>query len=128
MVYFGNKKTSGNIEALRQEIETLKQALNNKIKYVEKVGGITFTAGQIIIQNKIRKYWARVNYSDLGIPNGKTIISCNIAKPANAKHLVLSFFPKNDENQCLIEIYQYNETNDIATALGGLTYCFTYIN
>ena len=105
-----------------------KQYVDNRIKYVEKVGGLSFNRDNPIIENKICKYWARVNYSDLGIPNGKTIISCNIAKPADSRHLSLSFFPKNGTNQCLIEIFQYNETSDIRTQLNGLTYCFTYIN
>lgn len=107
---------------------TNKEYVDNRIKYVEKVGGLTFNRDNPIIENKLCKYWALVNYSDLGIPNGKTIISCYIAKPADSKSISLSFFPKNGTNQCLIEIYQYNETTNIATALGGLTYCFTYIN
>ena len=107
---------------------TNKEYVDNRIKYVEKVGGLSFTKDTDIISGKLCKYWARVNYSDLGIPNGKTIISCNIAKPADSKSISLSFFPKNAQNQCLIEIFQYNETSDIRTQLNGLTYCFTYIN
>ena len=107
---------------------TNKEYVDNRIKYVEKVGGLSFTRDNPIIENKLCKYWARVNYSDLGIPNGKTIISCNIAKPADSKSISLSFFPVNTANQALIEIYQYNETTDISSALNALTYCFTYIN
>ena len=107
---------------------TNKEYVDNRIKYVEKVGGLSFNRDNPIIENKLCKYWVSVNYSDLGIPNGKTIISCNIAKPADSKSISLSFFPKNAQNQCLIEIFQYNETSDIRTQLNGLTYCFTYIN
>ena len=105
-----------------------KEYVDNRIKYVEKVGGLSFNRDNPIIENKLCKYWARVDYSDLGIPNGKTIISCNIKKPANGQAISLSFFPVNNTNQVLIEIYNYNNASDIKSQLNGLTYCFTYIN
>ena len=105
-----------------------KEYVDNRIKYVEKVGGLNFTKDTHIIDGKLCKYWAQVNYTDLGIPDGKTIISCNIKKPANGQSISLSFFPVNNTNQVLIEIYNYNNASDIKSQLNGLTYCFTYIN
>ena len=105
-----------------------KEYVDNRIKYVEKVGGLNFTKDTHIIDGKLCKYWAQVNYTDLGIPNGKNIISCNIKKPANGQSISLSFFPVNNTNQVLIEVYNYNSANDIKAQLNALTYCFTYIN
>ena len=108
-----------------------KQYVDNIVKYVEKVGGLSFTrqplnqtAGQQVI-----KYYCNINYSTINIPNGKHIISCySKTIPAQGAHLVITFFPVYQANQCLIEIYQYNSSTDITTNLNGATYCFTYLN
>lgn len=108
-----------------------KQYVDNVVKYIEKVGGLSFTrqplnqtAGQQVI-----KYYCNINYSTINIPNGKHIISCySKTIPAQGAHLVITFFPVYQANQCLIEIYQYNSSTDITTNLNGATYCFTYLN
>lgn len=108
-----------------------KQYVDGIVKYVEKVGGLSFTR-QPLNQTQgqqVTKYYATINYSDIPIPNGKHIISCySKTIPVSGAHLVITFFPVWSANQCLIEIYQYNDSTDIHTNLNAATYCFTYLN
>ena len=101
------------------------------VKYVEKVGGLSFTRQELnrTQGQQVTKYYAIINYSDIPIPNGKHIISCySKTIPASGAHLVITFFPVWSANQCLIEMYQYNDSTDIHTQLNNATYCFTYLN
>ena len=105
---------------------TNKEYVDGKIKFIEKTG-ISFTR-QELEAGKVTKYWAQINYSDLPIPNGKKIVSCNAKKPVDSQHMLVSFFPSNSDNQALIEVYQYNSTTDITNNLRQTIFCLTYIN
>lgn len=105
---------------------TNKEYVDEKIKFIEKTG-ITFTR-QELEAGKVVKYWAQINYSDLPVPNGKKIVSCNAKKPVDSQHMLVSFFPSNRDNQALIEVYQYNSTVDITNNLRQTIFCLTYIN
>ena len=105
---------------------TNKEYVDGKIKFIEKTG-ISFTR-QELEAGKVTKYWAQINYSDLPIPNGKKIVSCNAKKPIDSQHMLVSFFPSNSDNQALIEVYQYNSTTDITNNLRQIIFCLTYIN
>lgn len=110
---------------------TNKQYVDGIVKYIEKAGGLSFTKQEIstVAGARVNKYYANINYSTINIPNGKHIISCYCKTiPSSGQHLVITFFPQYATNQCLIEIYQYNNTTDITTQLNGATYCFTYLN
>ena len=108
-----------------------KQYVDGIVKYVEKVGGLTFTRQQLNTTSgqEVTKYYCNINYNTISIPNGKHIISCySKTISAQGAHLVITFFPVYQANQCLIEIYQYNSATDISNNLNSATYCFTYLN
>lgn len=128
---FNNKEIKGVSSPTTNTSVANKQYVDNIVKYVEKRGGLTFTRQQLNTTsgNEVTKYYANVNYSAIPIPNGKHIISCySKSIPASGAHLVITFFPVYNTNQCLIEIYQYNSATDITSQLNGATYCFTYLN
>lgn len=130
-ITFNNKEIKGVASPTTNTSVANKQYVDNIVKYVEKVGGLSFTRQPLnqTTGQQVIKYYCNINYSTINIPNGKHIISCySKTIPAQGAHLVITFFPVYQANQCLIEIYQYNSSTDITTNLNGATYCFTYLN
>lgn len=128
---FNNKEIKGVATPTTNTSVANKQYVDNIVKYVEKRGGLSFHKQDIITVTgaTVNKYYATVNFSNITVPNGKHIISCYFKNiPSSGQHLVLSFFPGHGNNQCLIEVYQYNNTTDITNDLNNATYSFTYLN
>lgn len=107
-----------------------KQYVDNRVKLIEKTGfsfrrqTLNTNAG-----NEVTKYYASMNYTTIGITNTSQIISCYLKSiPSQGQHLVVTFFGEYNTDTLLVEIYQYNNRNDITNDLNTATFIIGYIN
>ena len=93
-----------------------KRYVDSKVVFIDKTN-LSFTR-QEIEANKTYKYYTNaISYSSIATGcTGVISVACSDI-PASGEHLVITYFPKILGNNVLIEIYQYNSSNNITTQL-----------
>lgn len=102
---------------------TNKAYVDSRVVFVDK-NSLTFHR-QEIEANKIYKYYTdAIPYRDiLQGCTGVISVACSDI-PVSAQHLVITYFPKRQGNNVLIEIYQYNSNTDITNNLHSANFQF----
>lgn len=127
---FNNKEIKGVSNPTTNNSVANKQYVDNRVKLIEKTG-FNFTRQELNTTsgNEITKYFASMNYTTIGITNTSQIISCYLKSiPSRGQHLVVTFFGEYNTDTLLVEIYQYNNRNDITNDLNTATFIIGYIN
>lgn len=96
-----------------------KQYVDSKVVFIDKTN-ISFTRQEIntTAGQQVTKYYTNsISYNNIATGcTGIISIACSDI-PVNGEHLVITYFPKRGGNNALIEIYQYNSSNNITTQL-----------
>lgn len=125
MVYFGRKEGL----RLKEEIDQLKQEiteLQKRVVWTKTKTGLSFNR-QVLDEGKVNKYFSnKVQYSsiDEGVSVVINVVMEDIA--VDGGHLVITQFVKRQGDGFIVEIYQYNSTQDISQNLNNGKYLVSY--
>ena len=105
---------------------TNKRYVDSRIVFVDK-NNLTFHRQEINTTQgqQVTKYYCdQIPYADIATGCSHIIsIACNDI-PVSGSHLVITWFPKRNGNNALIEVYQYNSSTDITSNLQSATFQF----
>ena len=120
---YDNKEIKGVANPTTNTSVANKQYVDSRVVFVDK-NSLTFHR-QEIEANKIYKYYTdAIPYRDiLQGCTGVISVACSDI-PVSAQHLVITYFPKRQGNNVLIEIYQYNSNTDITNNLHSANFQF----
>ena len=120
---FNNKEIKGVANPTTNNSVANKQYVDSKVVFVNK-NNLTFHR-QEIEANKIYKYYTdSISYASIATGcTGVISVACSDI-PVSAQHLVITYFPKRGGNNVVIEIYQYNSTQDISSNLRSANFQF----